>query len=490
MKRFFSIVISCLLLLAMAGGPARVHAEEADAPIKIKLYPSAEPQPALKYKLLPSRAEQIAGNAAVYYGKVKAEQNVFFGNRELRENIDRWQEIPLEELIAEEVRLPIEDIYFQLDRGARCRFCDWQMPIGDVQFYSTLLPEIQESRQFSRILAASARIDIAHRRYEKALRRFQTNYALGRHIAESEFIVGGLVGAAICGNMTAQVTEFVQQPDTPNLYWALATLPSPLIDMREAIELESHGLDLSYPELANYEGVGLRAFSQREQIHPELWKVPPSRRTPQQWKRLYHAIITDVHTAIAGADSEALKSAEVLEQSCQDAYPFVKRFLNNSSIDAKKVEAMSVHQAALVYMLRSFRDQVDDMSKYYGLPYPVAITGLNAVAKHYQDVTKNVPVEFKVADHLVPAIKVAKEAETRMDREIAVLRIFEALRIHGASRSGKLPEHLSDITEVPIPLDPVTGKPFVYRLEVNTATLRGPKLRNRALNYEIEMMKP
>ncbi len=491
MNRIFTLTISGLFLLGIVCYPTQIVAEDSKAPTKISLHPSKEPKPALKYKLLPSRVEQIAGNAAVYYGKVTAKQSGFFSNREHSENIERWQEAPLEQLIAEDAQVRSEGgIDFYLDRGARCRYCDWQMPIGDGQFYATLLPEVQGSREFSRILAASARIDIAHNRYKKALRRFQTNCALGRHVAESEFIVSGLVGVAICENMNKQITEFIQQPGTPNLYWALTTLPSPLIDMRRAIELEAYGLALSYPELANYEGIGLRAFSSRDQIHPELWKSPPARRTPEQWKRLYHAIITDLHTAISGADSEALDSVEILDRNCQKAYPLVKRFLSESGIDAKKIESMSIHQAALVYILKSFHDQVDNMSKYYGLPYPVAIKGLNNVAKHYQEVTKNVPIEFKIADHLVHAIKVAKEAETRLDREIAVLRIFEALRIYGASHEGKLPQQLSDIAEVPIPNDPVTGKPFVYSLEGDAAALQGPKLRDKILHYEITMTQP
>jgi len=486
-----SLSFTCLLLV-LTSAAAHCLAEEAEASIKIQLYPSAEPKPALKYKLLPSRADQIAGNAAVYYGKVKAEQTNFFSNRELRDNIERWQKTPLEELVVEEAHVPSGgSINFYLDRAAHCRYCDWQMPIGDVRFYTTLLPELQESREFCRILAACARIDIAHRRYEKALQKFQNNYALGRHVAESEFIVGGLVGVAICETVNAQITTFVQQPDTPNLYWALTALPSPLIHMRKAIELESHGLELSYPELGNYEGVGLRSFGSDEQTHPELWKIAPSRRTPEEWKKLYHAIVLDVLGLVANDDFNPQEvSEEQYEKNCQSMLPVVKKYLRDQGMTAKRVESMSVHQAALLYTLHSFHEQVDDMAKYYGLPYPQAIVGLDAVIKHYKEAMKNIPKEFNVGSHLVPAIKAAKQAEVRLDREIAVLRIFEALRIYGASHAGKLPESLSDILEVPVPMDPVTGKPFEYQLNNGVGTLKGPTLRSHILDYEITMQMP
>ena len=494
MKTSIKNACFAFLLITMASRAAQCLAkevaDEAEAPTKIQLYPSAEPKPALKYKLLPSRAEQISGNAAVYYGKVKAEQTNFFSNRELRNNIDRWQKAPLEELVADKASAIKDSIEFYLDCAARCRYCDWQMLIGDVRFYATLLPELQESRQFSRILAASARIDIAHKQYEKALRRFQTNQALGRHVAESEFIVGGLIGVAICQNMNKQITEFVQQPDTPNLYWALSALPSPLVDMRKAIELESYGLELSYPELGNYEGVGLRSSGSDEQMHSELWKIPPSQRTPAGWKRLYHAIVVDVLEMVANDNFNPEEiSAEAYEKNCQQMFPVVKKYLRGIGMSVKQVEAMSVHQAALLYMFHSFHDQVDDMAKHYGLPYPQAIIGIDAVAQHYQDVTQGIPDEFNVGKHLLPSIRLAKIAEARLDREIAVLRIFEALRIYGASHAGKLPEQLSDVTEVPIPLDPVTGKPFDYQLDDDVATLRGPELRDQKLHYLITMSK-
>ena len=51
--------------------------------------------------------------------------------------------------------------------------------------------------------------------------------------------------------------------------------------------------------------------------------------------------------------------------------------------------------------------------------------------------------------------------------------IVEALRLHAAAHEGQLPARLADIG-VPMPVDPVTGKPFDYDAEGATAHLRGP----------------
>ncbi len=48
------------------------------------------------------------------------------------------------------------------------------------------------------------------------------------------------------------------------------------------------------------------------------------------------------------------------------------------------------------------------------------------------------------------------------------------MRLYAAEHEGKLPAALDDIKEVPIPVDPVSGKPFGYKLEGGTATLDAP----------------
>jgi hypothetical protein len=88
------------------------------------------------------------------------------------------------------------------------------------------------------------------------------------------------------------------------------------------------------------------------------------------------------------------------------------------------------------------------------------------------------------------AIRSARRASVRADREIALLRTLEALRIYGASHNGELPQQLGDITEVPIPDDPVTGEPFGYRREAEKAVLEGPVLSQGPVNYEVTMLPP
>ena len=63
-------------------------------------------------------------------------------------------------------------------------------------------------------------------------------------------------------------------------------------------------------------------------------------------------------------------------------------------------------------------------------------------------------------------------------------------RLHAASHGGELPRTLDEITEVPIPVDPITGKPFGYRRQGEMAVLEGERrVPGMILRLEIRLAK-
>lgn len=462
-----NLACSISILCVSAGLPLTItppmHGAEPEPPVKLALHPRAEPKPALKYRLLPNRLDQISGNAAVHYGKVTAEEWVFFGRQEMRDKVDQWQEMPLEKLLQEKVILPTGSIYF-LEQGARCKYCDWQLPIGEVPFYTIFLPEAQQSRSFGRLLAAKARLEIANGKFDDAVKTFQTNYALARNVAKGETIVNGLVGIAISGIMFPQVLEFVQQPDAPNLYWALTKLPTPLIEFHDALDVERMGVELSFPELRDIKTV---------------------KHTPNEWRELFHRLAAEIIKQISTGKSPTPPSPEQLDELCKQKFPEARQALILGGLQAEEVDAMATYQIALLYSLQTYRELLDDAIKFVDLPYPQAIAGINAVSERARQEQREI---IPIAERILPAIQASKNASTRNDRGLAVLRLIEALRIYGANHDGKLPERLEDITEVPIPVDPVTGLPFEYHRDGEIARLQAPVFRDVPLDYEITMI--
>jgi hypothetical protein len=82
-----------------------------------------------------------------------------------------------------------------------------------------------------------------------------------------------------------------------------------------------------------------------------------------------------------------------------------------------------------------------------------------------------------------------RTTETRMQRDIALYRIIEALRFYAVKHDKKLPERLEDIKDLPIPVNPFTDKPFAYRLDKGTAVMTIETPKRTTQEYRITVKK-
>ncbi|MCX7425894.1 MAG: hypothetical protein NTW96_09795 [Planctomycetia bacterium] len=478
MKRILiGIVVTAAVL---AAGPARAQVtsllspngqEEKIPTVKFKLRPAAEPQAALEYQLLPGFLDRKPGNAAVIYNKIGFMMPHGSDANNLQERLSKWLETPLAELPREEIEKTLAGQHYvleSLDRAARRETCDWELPLREESLITMLLPELQETRGDARLLAVKARLEIAKGEFDEAIHTLQTGYALGCHVAEGPTLVSALVGMAICGIMSNQVEELMQQPGSPNLYWALTSLPRPIISVRKAAEVEMNMLYLMYPELREVDGktrdaAYWRAFLDRASEEMSGWWGGPNPKSS----------LRPALTALA------IKG-----------YPQAKRALIEQGRSDEEVEAMPVAQVVLIYTVRTYDEFRDRIFKWFALPYWEALPGMMEADQYLRDEGRKREI-FPIASLLLPAVQAAKGAEARTDRTIAALRVLEALRMHAAGHEGRLPSKLEDITAVPVPIDPMTGKPFAYTCDGNTAVLEvpSPEIPERGKRYEIEVAK-
>jgi hypothetical protein len=457
--------LSALLGLVMTLMASTANCQDAPAPVKITLYPAAPPQGATVYHLLPPFLDRLPGNAAVYYGKVKAEQDAFFNNRQLRANIERWCSAPLDELRKENASVSLTNYY--LREAALCDTCDWQLPFRrEKETYSILLPEAQESRQFARILCAQARIDIAYGRYDAALERCQYSYALAQHVAKGETLVNGLIGIAVCGLTNQQLREMIQQADAPNLYWSLAMLPKSMVDFRNALDVELYTI---------------------ERAVPDLRQLDRSDRTEEQW----HATLTELWDFMSESadlvDQPAWdKPVETLVALSMQDIPAAKQALLNDGWSEERLASIPPAQVVLLDVMTQYRQISRLAGASYLLSYPEAMRGLTEAQQRLDSLQQSRHV-MPLAPLLVSPLPAVRTAQARMEREFAVLMVLEALRLHAAKHDA-LPDRLSDI-DVHIPNDPVTGRPFRYLRDGDVAKFGGPELPNAPLDYEITLRR-
>jgi hypothetical protein len=441
-------------------------------PVKrLTLQPAAAPSPALKYHLLPDLLEQTPGNAALDYYRAYSPEWLTHRRPEVYQKIDQWLELP-------PGRLPRKDLDWILtykplhviDEGARREYVDWDMTRRLRQEgFSLLIPEMQGFRDFAKLLKLRAELAMLAGDYDKAVHSLQTGFALSRHLDEGPTLIVGLVGAAIANMMADEVEALIQSPNAPNLYWALTDLPHPLLNLRRPYQGESLSVAKYLPS--------------REELEARPLSVPEA-------QKLSDRLLQTLQDAGA-PDSSKVTLALLVAKS----YTPAKQFLIKSGLNPALVEAMPAPQVVLLYSRMQFDRFHDDLFKWLNLPFWEAQRGIAQAERELVTAKRRMEEGLPFASLFLPAAGKVLVASARLERRLAVLRVIEAIRLYGAAHEGQLPAALRDITAVPIPIDPVTGKEFDYRVDGDKASLSAPpppgyaNIPQYGLHYEIMLKR-
>jgi len=445
--------------------------------IRITVTPAAEPVPALKYRLLARDIDLKSGNAASFY--YRASMQLPRGMERLRKKFDEVEQLgkwygtgadatPIAELPIDSVREAcrfIDGLILDyLSDAVEQRQCNWQLNVEDmrgVDVIAVLLPEFQESREISRMLALRTRFAIAEQRYGDAVDTMRINYRLAQDVAKLPFLVNGLIGIAEAGIANETMIELIAQPNSPNLYWALAEFPIPLIDLRAAVRFELE-------------------FGPR--IFPLIHNAETTVRAPEEWNRLLSQSIRDIATidsnSFALSATNDLSAGLVATATALAGYSHAKSQLIAQGMDPAKIKAMAVGQVIAIYTERTYQRFADEYAKLWNMPYWEMRQRSDAV----KDAERNARMFGSASDRevlpivslMMPAMLAARSAEVRLERDLTAMQVIEALRMYAASHAGGLPARLNEITEVPVPLNPATGQSFEYRLDGETAILNLP----------------
>jgi hypothetical protein len=277
-------------------------------------------------------------------------------------------------------------------------------------------------------------------------------------VGENPLLVCGLVGIAIEGITHNNVIDLVAAPDSPNLYWALAELPTPLVDIQKAMRVEM--------------GLGLRVF-------PPLMDAETAEHSQAEWARIMREGVQDFfgltnELGVSGGigEPEATAQGLALTGLSMMTYPAAKQRLLASGMSAETVEKMPVGQVILVDISREYRRIANDWEKWWNVPYQPAKKGQDRAeaALQQKDITN---IGRTLASLLLPGVNAARSAQMRAEWQLKAFEVIEALRMHAAA-TGRFPESLDEIDVVPVPENPVTRQPYVYHLKDGMAVLELP----------------
>ncbi|HBI42221.1 MAG TPA: hypothetical protein DDY78_05095 [Planctomycetales bacterium] len=453
----------CALLILL---PCAVRADDAPKPtvVRLTVSPQAAPKPALRYQLLPELREMNPGNPIQGYLICFMEQSNFFNNQEAVEDRSKWEHMPLKDLPVKELRDYGGAALRQADYSARLDTPDWQLLLKlRRDGIGLLIPDAQVMRGLATALKVRFRAEVAERRFDDALVTAKTMFALSRHLGEHPSLIGDLIGMAIGSLTVGPLEEMIQQPGCPNLYWALTDLPTPFIDLRKGCQGEVVMVEAEFrllDENAPMNDAQLKLFLDRV--------------------RSWYSADTLNDRSIKGEPIDWVAA----QAKNEDRVRAVRKRLIESGLVADKVKQFPAQQVILLDEKLEYEIERDERLKIMALPYWEA-EKLQAAAPKEKG-------EHLFA--LVPALLKIRQARARLDQRLALLRCVEALRMYAAENDGKLPAKLSDV-KLPLPMDPITGKPFLYQLDGDTAILRGTPptgMENRPgydVRYEVTIVK-
>ncbi len=359
-------------------------------------------------------------------------------------------------------------------RATICRDSDWGLAeeeLRGLELIEFLLPSVQQTRSMSRVLALRTRLAIAEGRYDDAIKYLRMNYQLGQNVAKMKFLVAGLVAVAEIGIANEGVIQLIGSQDSPNMYWALAELPHPLIDMREAMRLE---------------------LASAARLIPELEGVETAEHSDEEWSLILNravASFTSISRVVQGSSSTGAEFSTT--GLALLAYPAAKRRLIAQGLTKEKAEAMPVAQVLLIDTVREFQRHANNFEKALYVPFQQRGEIINEAERQLNALPGRMQFGSIFAGMMLPAVAQCMQAQERVEWQRRGLQNIEAIRMHLA-QTGKLPATLDEIRVVPVPLNPVTHEPFLYRLEGDTAILELPMsdgFSGFAQRFEIQVAK-
>ena len=229
-------------------------------------------------------------------------------------------------------------------------------------------------------------------------------YRLAVNVSDNPILLSKLIGIAIAGIMNESVIDWINAGG-PNLYWALAGLPTPLVDIRDALQQE-----MNLPV----------------QIFPFLRDPESLSYSPEQWRQ----VIGEAMQGMAKLSDSTAGTSNVAAQTIAAGlllagYPVAKQSLIGSGMDAERVNAMPVGQVVAIQTARHYRKAYQESMKWTLLPYWQSYRQMRASIEKLRKEgylgTNSAAASgaIPITSMLLPAFEATTFAVARMQRDIS-----------------------------------------------------------------------
>lgn len=443
----------------------------ASAMAQISLGPAPEPEPALRYRFWPAVSERRREEAMPFISRaiLLSQAAVAFNEDTDSTYFDLFEEIvdaPLNGFPKDKANRFLEryadDALKELARAENRMLISYDLRAEELSISETvslLLPELQHARNLARSLQVRIRLALAEQRWDDAVDDLRLGFRLAHATGRAtDFFVGRLVGMAIASMMLDSVQEAITQPESPNLYWALATIPAAMLfEVESSVEAEMGIFSRLTGDRGRLPGVPIGDDLARVRLIEWI-------RNATRTLGVVNDVAPEIESLLAGIYAAAF--AEPSRDLLAERTDWGDR--------ARDLSAAEAVLRAAHFKINSLQQ---DVVKWFYLPEHVRADYTALSAQSLEQFAKQAyPVGILIGT-LAPAVQAAYGARQRALQKVHWLLTLEALRMHAAAH-GELPDALANLDPVPACDDPLTNEPFVYqRISATRAKLeREPTL--------------
>lgn len=428
--------------------------------------------PALKYEFAVDPLDRRDGNAAILYLQagllVNSDMEDVVDNA--NDNYTMYHKSPANDRRLLDLISSNKPLFELLNAAARCNQCDWNTAGKGLSFESQT-PWWKRARTLVNLLRAHCRQQLDSGDPEGAVQTIRLEYALGRNVGKGTPLVAALVGTGITAVASDSAGELCARPDSPNLYWAFLSLPHPVVSLRDAMDGERQWHLAQFPLLAKGRNGGITGDDWPLYVK-ELAEFSAATHPPNQGP---NRVVDQLALGIAAMPGASRYYSETRHLSLEQV----------SKIDSQLVLA--------TYFLEQYQIAIDEQTKIFSLPLNEALERSEKLPARLKELGID---ETNLASGIIPALERVPQVFGRPERTEAALTTIEALRAYAADHGGQLPAKLEDVTDTPVPVNPMTGKMFDYRVENGTATISDTTSpgsggeKGYPLVYTLRILKP
>ena len=162
------------MIATLSEGPANAEKPESERSVPIMLHPAAEPRPVAQIPTPPAVSRTPAGQCGSLVEPAprgtdellspSSTRQGAYGKRSTSGWRSLWATRAKRSFATRPVSCADHVLFSDMERAARFESCDWELPFHEGGVIEMLLPELQQTRTYGRMLSAKARLEIAERK--------------------------------------------------------------------------------------------------------------------------------------------------------------------------------------------------------------------------------------------------------------------------------------------------------------------------------------